>query len=103
MRQFILLFLLLLVVALNADDYRTIQRNTTIKAKNGATHRVGDFGNYYALLIYVEEYRNLKNLRTPKKDVEDIAKILKDRYGFIDTKIVPNPKNSDALISTPQK
>ena len=98
MRQFILLFLLLLVVALDAGEYRTIQRNTTIKAKNGATHRVGDFGNYYALLIYVEEYRNLKNLRTPKKDVEDIAKILKDRYGFIDTKIVPNPKNSDALI-----
>ena len=99
MKQFLILLALLSTIALNADDYRTIQRDTIVKANNGERHKVGDFGNYYALLIYVEKYQNLKNLRTPKKDVEAIAKILKSRYGFIETKIVPNPKNSDELIA----
>ncbi len=98
MKRPVILLLLLMVMFLYSDNYRTIQRSTTIKANNGAIHKVGDFGNYYALLIYVEEYKNLKDLRTPKKDVEDIAKILRDRYGFVETKIVPNPKNSDDLI-----
>jgi len=88
----------LLSTCLVAEDYRTIQRNTIITTNNGEKHKVGDFGNYYALLIYVEEYQNLKDLQTPKKDVEAISKILKDRYGFIETKIVENPRNSDALI-----
>jgi len=82
---------------LKADDYRTIQRDTKIQS-NGQSYKVGDFGNYYAILIYVQDYLNLKDLKTPKKDVEALAKILKNRYGFVETKIVPNPKNSDALI-----
>ena len=98
MKQLFVLLLLLSTMALNADDYRTIQRNTTVKANNGETHKVGDFGNYYALLIYVEEYKHLNNLTTPKKDVEDIAKILKNRYGFVESKIIPNPKSRDDLI-----
>jgi len=99
MKQIIIFLLLISTIVLNADDYRTIQRDTTIKAHNGERHRVGDFGNYYALLIYVEKYQNLKDLHTPKKDIEAIAKILKNRYGFIETKIVPNPNNSDDLIA----
>ena len=98
MKQLLILLVLLSTIALNADDYRTIQRHTSIVGNNGENHKIGDFGNYYALLIYVERYQNLQNLHTPKKDVNAIAKILKDRYGFTETRIVPNPKNSDELI-----
>lgn len=56
-----------------------------------------EFGNYYAMLIYVQEYSNLSPLKTPKEDVEEIAKILKTRYGF-KINIVANPTNSDDLI-----
>ena len=56
-----------------ADEYRTIQRSTMVTTDNGAKHKVGDFGNYYALLIYVEKYKYLGNLKTPKKDVEAMA------------------------------
>ena len=87
----------LLSNCLVAEDYRTIQRSTIV-ANHGEKYKVKDFGNYYALLIYVEDYLNLKDLKTPKKDVEAISRILKNRYGFIETKIVKNPKNSDALI-----
>ena len=93
-----LILLMVLISFLFADDYRTIQRNTSITTNNGESHKVGDFGNYYALLIYVEDYKHLNNLTTPKKDVEAIAKILKNRYGFLESKIIPNPKNSDELL-----
>ena len=100
MRIFVLVGLLFSFLSgeIILDDYRTIQRSTIVTADNGAKHKVGDFGNYYALLIYVEKYKYLGNLRTPKRDVEAIAEILKNRYGFLEPKIVPNPKNSDELL-----
>jgi len=68
----------------------TQQRNIASKAQNS-------FGDYYAILIYVDDYTYLNRLDTPKYDVEAIAKILKERYGF-KTTIIPNPKNSDELL-----
>ncbi|SFV67139.1 Polysaccharide deacetylase, caspase activity [hydrothermal vent metagenome] len=65
------------------------QRNITSKSQN--------FGNYHALLIYIDDYTYLNKLETPKYDVEATAKILKERYGF-KTTIVSNPKNSDELV-----
>jgi hypothetical protein len=41
-----------------------------------------DFGQYYALLIANEEYAALPNLNTPKDDVEAIAALLREKYGF---------------------
>jgi hypothetical protein len=61
-----------------------------------------DFGNYYALLIYVDDYTYLPKLETPKYDVQTTAKILRNRYGF-KTTIVSNPKNSDELVGVLDK
>ena len=92
----VLLFILLEVVV--AEDYRTIQRNTVVKDKKGVVHnKIKDFGNYYAILIYVEDYTYFKKLHTPNSDITDIAKILKDRYGF-KIKIIDNPNNGDDLL-----
>jgi len=87
-----------LFLTLYAKDYRALVRVKNIVASNGEVHKISDFGNYYAILIYVQDYENLPRLQTPKKDVEDIADILKSRYGFKEVKIVANPKNSDDLI-----
>jgi len=58
-----------------------------------------EFGDYYALLIYVDDYTILSKLYTPKYDIEAMADILRSRYGFKDIKIVSNPKNSDDLVA----
>ena len=47
------------------ESYRTVQRSTIVSADNGTKHKVGDFGNYHALLIYVEDYIYLRDLKTP--------------------------------------
>lgn len=41
-----------------------------------------DFGRYYALLIGDQRYRSLDSLATPHADVERVARVLKDKYGF---------------------
>ncbi|HUO81014.1 MAG TPA: caspase family protein [Steroidobacteraceae bacterium] len=41
-----------------------------------------DFGRYYALIIGNQNYSALENLKTPRADVERIARVLKDKYGF---------------------
>jgi hypothetical protein len=56
-----------------------------------------DFGNYHALLIYVEDYTYIPKLKTPKQDIEAVSKILKNRYGF-NVKIIANPRNRDDLL-----
>jgi len=70
---------------------QTQQRNKAPKTQN--------FGDYHALLIYVDDYKYLPKLETPKNDIEAVAKILKNRYGFKGVTIVPNPKNSDELVA----
>jgi hypothetical protein len=46
------------------------------------TYRRSEFGRFYALLIGVERYELLDDLASPANDVERIARILEDRYGF---------------------
>ncbi len=41
-----------------------------------------DFGRFYALIIGNQNYNALANLQTPRADVERIARVLKDKYGF---------------------
>jgi chaperonin cofactor prefoldin len=41
-----------------------------------------DFGRYYALVIGNQHYRAIDSLQTPISDAQNIAKLLKDRYGF---------------------
>jgi tetratricopeptide (TPR) repeat protein len=47
-----------------------------------ATIRPEYFGNYYALVIGIQNYRHLTPLQTVRKDVADIAALLKQEYGF---------------------
>jgi len=102
-RYIVLLFLVLLKIAF-AEDYRTIQRNTPIVTRDRVSHKtIENFGEYYALLIYVEKYNNTDVypiLDTPKNDVESLAEILNERYNFPlkNITIVNNPKNSDDLM-----
>src|SRR4029077_7324556 len=46
-------------------------------------------GNYFALVIGINDYLSLEKLRTPLKDAEDVAAILHDRYGF-ETRVLRN-------------
>lgn len=45
-------------------------------------YRRGEFGRFYALLIGVKDYELLDDLESPVNDVERIAAILSERYGF---------------------
>ena len=40
------------------------------------------FGNYYALIIGNNDYPNFPNLKTPRKDAEDLANVLRENYNF---------------------
>lgn len=66
------------------------RKNMVSKSKN--------FGNYHALLIYVDDYTYLSKLETPSYDVKSVEDILKNRYGFKEITTVANPKNSDELV-----
>jgi tetratricopeptide (TPR) repeat protein len=53
------------------------------KDKADARPVVADyFGNYYALVIGIQNYRHLTPLQTVRKDVVDISAVLKKDYGF---------------------
>ena len=41
-----------------------------------------DFGDYHALIIGNDEYATLPKLKTPTNDAREIARILRDKYGF---------------------
>jgi len=43
-----------------------------------------DLGAYHAILIGINDYHSFPKLKTPIKDVEDLAGILKNQYGFTD-------------------
>jgi uncharacterized caspase-like protein len=46
------------------------------------TYRRGEFGRFYALLIGVQRYELLDDLASPANDVQRLAQILGERYGF---------------------
>ncbi len=56
----------------------------------GATQRIGypmpqppiAFGSYYALVIGNNDYQHLPKLETAVADAEDVAHLLKDKYGY---------------------
>jgi hypothetical protein len=41
-----------------------------------------DFGRYFALVIGNQHYQAMEDLKTPRTDVERIARVLKEKYGF---------------------
>jgi Caspase domain len=42
-------------------------------------------GTYYALVIGINSYRDFPTLKTPLNDATEIARVLKNRYGFVTT------------------
>lgn len=52
-----------------------------------ATGKGDFFGNYQALIIANDAYAKLDNLSTPISDANEIAGILKERYGFAVTRV----------------
>lgn len=40
------------------------------------------FGKYYALIIGNQEYSNLENLFSPRRDATEVANLLESKYGF---------------------
>lgn len=41
-----------------------------------------DFGRYFALVIGNQRYNNIESLDTPEKDAQEMAQLLRDKYGF---------------------
>jgi hypothetical protein len=56
----------------------------------GSSPRRRDFGRFYALIIGVQNYDLLDDLETPLNDVERIAGVLEQHYGFRVFRL-PNP------------
>jgi len=96
--------LILTIGCVNKEQHRGVQtvftntRSNGTIIKNNRKVQTKQFGEYYALLIYVDDYTNLPKLETPRYDIEKIEEILKSRYGFKETNIVSNPRNGDELI-----
>ena len=41
-----------------------------------------NFGDYHALIIGIDNYKNFENLKTARADAQAVAKMLGDKYGF---------------------
>jgi uncharacterized glyoxalase superfamily protein PhnB len=71
-----------------ADGYKLrmpIRQAEKVQFTNtGADVTVGDinFGKYYALVIGVQDYQNIEDLDTPVNDINQVADILTNQYGF---------------------
>ena len=55
-----------------------------------------DFGNYHALVIGINDYKNLPVLKTAINDAEGVAKVLTEEYGF-KTTLLLNPGRTDII------
>lgn len=64
------------------------------KSKQGFGHL--NFGNYHALIIGNNDYKNLPELKTAVNDASSLAKLLKDHYGF-KVKLLLNANRYDTL------
>ncbi|GAF84190.1 unnamed protein product, partial [marine sediment metagenome] len=57
-----------------------------------------DFGHYYALVIGNNNYQNLPKLVSAKNDAQEVAKTLKNLYGF-SVELLIDASRSDILLS----
>ena len=55
-----------------------------------------DFGSYYALIIGIDKYKYLPNLKTATKDAKGVAKVLTENYGF-DVGLLLNPTRDEII------
>ena len=55
-----------------------------------------DFGRYHALVIGINDYKNLPRLQTAVNDATAVADVLRQRYGF-EVSLLLNPGRSDVI------
>jgi len=53
--------------------------------------------NFYALVIGIDKYNSLDNLKTPLNDINEISKILRNKFNFKITKLVNPTKDKITL------
>ena len=73
----------------------TLQNRQSPKSKFNIPANV-NFGDYHALVIGINDYKNLTPLKTAVADAEAIADVLSEKYGFQVTKLI-NPSRGDIL------
>ncbi|NKB59679.1 MAG: hypothetical protein GKS00_25450 [Alphaproteobacteria bacterium] len=54
------------------------------------------YGNYYALVIGIDDYKSLPKLKTAVADAETVAKTLEELYGYQVTRLT-NPSRADII------
>ncbi len=89
--------------ALRRDAERKVQELANLKAagKTGQKSLIPstiNFGDYHALVIGINNYKNLKPLKTAVTDAKVIADVLKSDYGFTVT-LLTNPTHETLLDS----
>lgn len=57
-----------------------------------------NFGNYHALVIGINQYKNLARLKTAEADARAMATVLKENYGF-KVQLLLNPTRSEIVDS----
>lgn len=55
-----------------------------------------EFGRYHALVIGINEYRNIAPLETAVNDANAVGDLLRDKYGFEVTMLI-NPGRSEVI------
>lgn len=77
------------------DDFSVQESDTVVKS--AALGRI-DFGKYYALIIGINDYQNLKKLKSANNDARDVARILSKKYNFAVTLLL-DATRSDIILA----
>src|SRR5690348_3297765 len=86
MRKALLLFVITaLSTALITPVFAAGKRTTAAKDVKQTSDNLGA---YHAILIGINGYESFNGLKTPVKDVEDLAEVLKNEYGFEDVTLL---------------
>ncbi len=80
--RFLWIFLFLFLPAAAGLAWAEGQRKIVPQAKTPAPNLSVETGRYYAIVIGINEYRHLPKLQTAKKDAEDVARVLREKFGF---------------------
>lgn len=92
-----IVLLMVVFISLLLSSSRDIVLSQKYSHSKKQAQIVNKLGNYYAILIGVQNYKHIRKLRTPINDIEDLAKVLKEKYGFRKVILVKDPTNRDDL------
>ena len=69
-------------VKIYLDDHLAVTDNFRIYSKEAEEISQINFGNYHALVIGIDHYKYLPQLRNADNDAKGVAELLKDKYHF---------------------